>query len=355
MTVLPVEQKQGGTMRPKIFITQPVEESALQRLRAVAEVEVHPDSTKTIAKEDLLRGLRGKDYLFCRLGDRVDADLIGANPQLKLIVTLATGSAGIDVAAATKFGIPVIGRAVGGQGTSGIVEETADLTWALLMAVARRILEGDRLVRSGVFPGPHSMHLLGAGVYGRNIGIVGMGKIGRAIARRAQAFGMGIFYYSRSRHPDVEEQLGAACLPFDELLQRADFVCMLPLYSAETHHMIGERELALMRRTAFLINTSRGPVVDQEALVNALRMKRIAGAALDVFEGEPHPELPEELIAMPNVVLTPHIGSAVAEKREIMTNEVVGEIIAFLQGGKPSLLFNPEVWQGLDAKVARDE
>ena len=258
---------------------------------------------------------------------------------------MATGSAGIDVAAATKFGIPVIGRAVDKQkGYSGIVEETADLTWALLMAVARRILEGDRLVRSGIFPGPHSMYLLGSGVYGKNIGIVGMGKIGRAIARRAQAFGMRISYYSQRRHPDVEEEFSAAYLPFEELLQRVDFVCMLPLYSAETHHMIGEREqLNLMKPTAFLINTSRGPVVDQQALVNALCMKKIVGAALDVFEGEPHPDLPEELIAMPNVVLTPHIGSAVAEKREIMTNEIVNEIIAFPQGKEPSHPFNPEV------------
>ncbi len=331
-------------IRPKIFITQPIEASALQRLQAVAEVEVHPDATKTIMKEDLLSGLTGKDYLFCRLGDRVDADVIGANPQLKLIVTLATGSAGIDVAAATKLGIPVIGRVVDKQGNSSIIEETADLTWALLMAVARRILEGDRLVRSGVFPGPHSMYLLGTGVYGKRIGIVGMGKIGRAIARRARAFGMGIFYYSRTRHPDVEEQFGAAYLPFDELLQTVDFVCMLPLYSAETHHMIGERELALMKGTAFLINTSRGPVVDQAALVKALSRKQIAGAALDVFEGEPHPDLPAELTAMPNVVLTPHLGSAVAEKREIMTNDIVSEILAFAQGRKPSLLFNPEVW-----------
>lgn len=330
-------------MKVKMFVTQPIEESALKRLQAIAEVEVHPDATKTIAKEDLLRGVRGKDYLFCRLGDRVDADIIGANTQLRLIVTMATGSAGIDVAAATKFRIPVIGRAVDKQGNSGIVEETADLTWALLMALARRILEGDRLVRSGIFPGPHSMYLLGSGVYGKNIGIVGMGKIGRAIARRAQAFGMRISYYSKRRHPDVEEQFSAAYLPLDDLLQAVDFVCMLPLYSADTHHMIGDRELALMKRTAFLINTSRGPVVDQQALVNALCMKKIAGAALDVFEGEPHPDLPEELIAMPNVVLTPHIGSAVAEKREIMTNEIVNEIIAFSQGKEPSHPFNPEV------------
>ena len=332
-------------MRPKIFITQPVEASALKKLTACMEVEVHPDATKTIGKESLIRGVRGKDYLFCRLGDPIDADVISANKGLKLIATMATGSGGIDVETATKFKIPVIGRDISNQkeGYSGIVEETADLTWALLMAVARRILEGDRLVRSGIFPGPHSMYLLGSGVYGKSIGIVGMGKIGRAVSRRARAFGMNIYYYSRKRHPDVEQEFNAACLPFDELLQKVDFVCMVPQYSAETHHMIGEKQLSLMRPTAFLINTSRGSVVDQDALVNALRMKRIAGAALDVFEGEPYPALPKELIAMPNCVLTPHMGSAVAEKREIMVNEIVDEIIAFSEGKAPSHPFNPEV------------
>ena len=230
-------------MKVKMFVTQPIEASALKKLTALMEVEVHPDSTKTIAKEDLIRGIQGKDVLFCRLGDQIDADVISANKNVKLIATMATGSGGIDVGTATKFKIPVIGRDVSNQkeGYSGIVEETADLTWALLMAVARRILEGDRLVRSGLFPGPHSMYLLGSGVYGKSIGIVGMGKIGRAMARRARAFGMGIFYYSRRRHPDVEEEFDAAYLPFEELLQRVDFVCMLPQYSAETHHMIGEK------------------------------------------------------------------------------------------------------------------
>jgi glyoxylate reductase len=333
------------TLKVKMFVTQPIEASALKKLTALMEIEVHPDSTKTISKESLLRGIRGKDYLFCRLGDQIDAEVINANKNLKLIATMATGSGGIDVKTATKFKIPVIGRDISNQkeGYSGIVEETADLTWALLMAVARRILEGDRLVRSGVFPGPHSMYLLGSGVYGKSIGIVGMGKIGRAMARRARAFGMNIFYYSRKKHPDIEEAFSAAYLPFEELLQSVDFVCMHPPYSTETHHMIGEQQLRLMRPTAFLINTSRGPVVDQEALVNALRMKRIAGAALDVFEGEPTPVLPKELLAMPNCVLTPHIGSAVAEKREIMVNEIVDEIIAFSQGKTPSHPFNPEV------------
>lgn len=329
----------------KIFVTQPIEESAWKKLVSCMEVEVHPDATKTIRKESLIRGVRGKDYLFCRLGDQIDADVIGANRNLKLIATMATGSGGIDLKTATTFGIPVIGRDISNQkeGYSGIVEETADLTWALLMAVARRILEGDRLVRSGVFPGPHSLYLLGSGVYGKRIGIVGMGKIGRALARRAGAFGMGIFYYSRKRHPDVEEKFAAAYLPFEELLQTVDFVCMVPQYTTETHHMIGKKQLDLMKPTAFLINTSRGPVVDQEALVNALCTKRIAGAALDVFEQEPYPVLPEDLIAMPNCVMTPHMGSAVAEKREIMVNEIVDEIIAFSQGERPSHLFNPEV------------
>jgi glyoxylate reductase len=338
-------KEEGKKLKPKIFVTQPLEESALKKLMQFMQVEVHPNSTKTIAKESLLSGVRGKDYLFCRLGDQIDAEVIRANPKLKLIATMATGAGGIDVATATEFKIPVIGRDVSKQkeSYSGIIEETADLMWVLLMAVARRILEGDRLVRSGIFPGPHSMHLLGAGVYGKNIGIVGMGKIGRAISRRARAFGMKIFYYSRRRHPDVEGEFDAIYLPLEGLLQTVDFVCLLPRYSQEVYHLIGERELNLMKATAFLINTSRGPVVDQAALVRALRMKKIAGAALDVFEGEPHPVLPEELIDMPNVVLTPHMGSAVAEKREIMANEIVDEIIAFARGKAPSHIFNEEV------------
>lgn len=339
-------------MKPSIFVTQPIEESALKKLLACMRVEVHPDATRTIGKEALLAGVAGKDYLFCRLGDIIDADVIAAGEKLKLIATMATGSAGIDLAAATQRRIPVIGRDIAGakEAFSGIVEETADLTWALLMAVARRVVEGDRLVRAGVFPGPHSMHLLGSAVYGKAIGIVGMGKIGRAIARRAKAFGMELFYHSRSGHPDVEEGFGALRLPFEELLRRADFVCMLPQYSAETHHMIGERQLALMKPTAFLINTSRGSVVDQRALTKALCEKRIAGAALDVFEGEPEPALPAELTAMRNCVFTPHLGSAVAEKREIMVNEIVDEIIAFAAGKAPARLFNPEALIRLDTR-----
>lgn len=331
-------------MKPTVFVTQPIEESALKKLLTHLEVEVHPDVIQTITKGALLAGVPGKDYLLCRLGDQIDADVINANPKLKLIATMAGSPAGIDVKTATTFGIPVIGRYVDPKlPGAGVTYETADLTWAILMAVARRVIEGDRLTRAGVFPGPHSMYILGSQVQGKNIGIVGMGKIGRAIAKRARGFDMGISYYSTHRHPDVEQEFNAVYLPFEALLQTADFVCMCPWYTPETaYHMIGEKQLAMMKPTAFLINTSRGPVVDLSALIDALVSKKIAGAALDVYEGEPHPLFPQALLDLPNVVMTPHMGSAVAEKRERMSNEIVDEVIAFMQGKRPSLIFNPE-------------
>ena len=211
------------------------------------------------------------------------------------------------------------------------------------MAVARRIVEGDRLAHAGIIPGPHSMYILGSQVHGKNIGIVGMGKIGRAMAKRAHGFDMKITYYSTKRHPDVEAEFGAVYLAFEDLLKTADFVCMLPKYTADTVHMIGETQLGMMKPTAFLINTSRGPVVDLKALTEALLRKKIAGAALDVLEGEPHPVLSREFLEMPNVVLTPHMGSAVAEKRGIMSSELVDDILAFVEGKRPPNVFNPEV------------
>jgi glyoxylate reductase len=332
-------------MKPTVFVTQPIEESALNKLLTHLGVEIHPDPIQTITKESLLAGVPGKDYLLCRLGDQIDADVIAANPKLKLIATMAGSPAGIDVKAATAFGIPVIGRYVDPKHPAGgVTNETADLTWALLMAVARRIIEGDKLTRAGVFPGPHSMYILGSQVHGKQIGIVGMGKIGKAIVKRARGFDMSISYYSTHRHPDVEQEFGASYQPFEELLKTADFVCMCPWYTPETaYHMIGGRQLAMMKPTAFLINTSRGPVVDLQALVDALVLKKIAGAALDVYEGEPHPVFPQALLDIPNVVLTPHMGSAVAEKRERMSNEIVDEVLAFMEGKRPSLIFNPEV------------
>ena len=218
------------------------------------------------------------------------------------------------------------------------------MAWTLLMAVARRVIEGNELVRAGKFPGAQSMYVLGSKVNGKTLGIIGMGKVGKAMARRAQGFNMKVLYTDIIRDAEFEHERGAIYISLENLLKESDFVTLHPLYTPETHHLISEQELSLMKSTSFLINTSRGPVVDQEALIEALRAQKIAGAALDVFEGEPHPELPEDFVAMKNVVLTPHFGSAVAEKREIMSNTVVDIILDFIEGKKPSHLFNPEIY-----------
>jgi len=332
--------------KAKIFITQPIEESALKRLREVLDVRVHSDASRSIEKQDLLEGLRGCDYLFCRLGDVIDADVIESSPDLKFIATMATGSAQIDLEAAARRKIPVAGRRVPKTGfeADSIIEETADLAWTLLMTVARRILEGVELVRAGIFPGGQSPYILGSKVNEKTLGIIGLGKVGKAMARRARGFRMKVLYYDTYRSSDFESEWGTAFVSFENLLKESDFVTLHPLYTPETHHLIGKKELSLMKPTAFLINTSRGPVVDQEALIEALRSKKIAGAALDVYEGEPHPKLPEDFVALKNVVLTPHLGSAVAEKREVMTHTVVDCILDFIAGKKPAHLFNPEIY-----------
>jgi len=333
--------------KPKIFITQPVETSALQRLHQVMDVEIHPDASKSILKEDLIKGISSCDYLFCRLGDIVDADVISANPNLKLIVTMATSSAQIDLKEATRYKIPVAGRRVPTSGfePDSIIEETADMAWTLLMAVARKVVEGNELVRAGIFPGAQSPFILGSKVNEKTLGIIGLGKVGKAVARRAKGFRMKILYYDMNRFPESEGELGVTYTSFENLLKEADFVSLHPLYTPETRHLIGKKELALMKPTAFLINTSRGPVVDQEALIEAVRLKQIGGVALDVYEGEPYPELPKDFVNMKNVVLTPHLGSAVAEKREIMSNTVVDIFLDFLAGKKPETLHNPEIYE----------
>jgi glyoxylate reductase len=332
--------------KPKIFVTQPIADSALHRLQGVMDVEVHEDVSKSILKEDLIRGVSHSDYLFCRLGDIVDADIIAANPHLKLIVTMATASAQIDVKEATRHKIPVACRPPANTGfePDSIIEETADMAFALLLAVARRIVHGNEVVRSGVFPGAQSPYILGSKVNEKTLGIIGLGKVGKAVARRARGFRMEVLYNDVKRFTEAEQELGVKYASFDDLLRSSDFVSLHPLFTPETRHLIGKRELALMKPTAFLINTSRGPVVDQAALVEAVCAKQIGGAALDVYEGEPYPELPAEFVNMKNVVLTPHLGSAVAEKREIMANKVVDIFLDFLAGKKPATLFNPEIY-----------
>jgi glyoxylate reductase len=321
----------------KIFVTQPIPKNALARLREVGSVEINSDSTHIITKSELIDALKRNDYLFCLLHDRVDAEVINSNPNLKLIASMAITPAGIDVAAATARRIPV--TAV----PPFVTEATADLHWALLLTVARRVVEGDRALRSGIFPGSQSMHFVGGEVNGKTLGIVGLGAIGEAVARRARGFDMRILYTKRHRLDEAREAtLGVEYRSLDDLLKESNFVSVNVALSPDTVHLIGERELSLMRPSAYLVNTARGQIVDEKALVRALAEKRIAGAALDVYEREPLVE--QGLIDLANVVLTPHLGSAAIDTRERVSDIVVDNIVAVIEGRRPPNLYNPEIY-----------
>ncbi len=322
--------------RPRIFVTQPIAESALARLRAIADVEVNPDSSRVLSKADLIAAVKRCDILLSLLHDTVDRDVLAANPNLKAVSSMNITQDRIDLAAATELGIPVTNI------PAIVTDATADIAFGLLLAVARNIALGDRLFRQGVYPGSQSNHLAGAAVTGKTLGLVGFGRIGQALARRARGFDMRIVYYDLMQFsPEVEAKLGARYRGFDDLLREADFVSLHPQLSPATRHLMSDKQFALMKPTAYVINTSRGPVIDEAALVRALKAKTIAGAGLDVYEHEP--DVAPELVAMPNVVLTPHLGSAVLELREGMAHVVVDNTIALIEGRPPVSCLNPQV------------
>jgi glyoxylate reductase len=321
--------------RPRVFVTQPIAESALARLRAVADVEVNPDSSRVLDKAKLIEAVKRCDILLSLLHDTVDAEVLAANPKLKAVSSMNITQDRIDLAAATRLGIPVTNI------PAIVTNATADIAFGLLLAVARNIAYGDKLFRAGVYPGSQSNHLAGAAVTGKTLGIVGFGRIGQAVARRGRGFEMNVIYTDLQPLPEAEQKIGASFRPFDDLLREADFVSLHPQLTPDTRHLMGARQFALMKPTAFVINTSRGPVIDEAALIQALREKRIAGAGLDVYEQEP--AVSPELVAMPNVVLTPHLGSAVLELREGMAHVVVDNIIALIEGRKVVSCLNPQV------------
>lgn len=324
-------------MKPRILVTQYIPEEGLAALRKEGEVVFCPHPERPPTREELLEAVKGADALLCALTDTIDAEVLEAAPELTVIANLAVGYNNIDVAAATARRVPV-------TNTPGILTETtADLTWALLLAVARRVVEGDRYMRSGRFQAWQPMLLLGNDVYGKTLGIVGLGRIGAAVARRARGFDMRVLYHNRRRAgAALEEELGARCVPLDRLLRSSDFVTLHAPYTPETHHLFGPRELALMKPTAYLVNAARGPLVDEAALVAALREGRLAGAALDVYEREP--ELTPGLAELENVVLAPHIGSASRETRARMAVMAAQNVLAALRGKRPPNLVNPEVY-----------
>jgi len=325
--------------RPRVFVTQPIATSAVRRLREVATVTINPDASRIIGRRALIAALHRCDILFCLLHDQIDASVIAANSDLRLISAQSITPSNIDVEAATARGIPV--TVVPARTT----EATADLAFGLMLAVARRIVEGDRLVRAKKFPGAQSNYLIGSLLWNKTIGLVGGGGlIGKAVARRAKGFGMRVLYCTpRRKSRDEELAAGLTYESLANLLSKSDFVSIHSPLNTETRHQIGARELKLMKPTAYLINTARGAIVDEAALVRALARKEIAGAGLDVFEHEP--KIGKNLRTLPNVVLTPHIGSAVVEVREEMANIVVDNILAYLRGERPPNCVNPQVLQ----------
>lgn len=320
----------------KVLITTEMFSEAVEVLRRAGH-QVEAPQAGRLSRDQILSRIQEAEALICLLSDRVDEELLSAAPRLKVVANLGVGVDNIDLEAATRRGIVVTNT------PDVLTETTADLGWALLMAAARRLVEADRDLRERGFPGwtfipPH----LGVGVWGRILGVVGLGRIGTAIARRGRGFNMRVLYFSRTRKPARERELGLEYAPLDRLLRECDFVVLTVPLTPETHHLIGERELSLMREDAILVNIARGPVVDEEALARALREGRIRAAALDVFEREP--EVHPDLLPLRNVVLTPHIGSATWATRRAMADLAVESVIAVLAGRRPANLVNPKAW-----------
>jgi glyoxylate reductase len=321
---------------PRIFVSQPIAPSALDRLRAIASVTINKDSSKILAKPKLIAAAKKCDILFTLLHDRIDRAVLAANPKLRLLASMSITPDNIDVEEAIKRGIPVT------VVPPIVTEATADIHFVLMIAVARRLIEGNRLLRAGKFPGSQSNHLAGSFVHGKTIGLIGGGgRIGLATARRALGFGMRLLYWSPRAKPEAERETGMQRVTLDQLLAESDFVSLHPPLNAETRHMISDRQFGLMKPTAFIVNTARGAIIDEKALMRALKKKKIAGAGLDVFEHEPN--LPPRLRDMPNVVLTPHQGSAVMEVRDLMANIMVDNIEALIDGRVPPNCVNPQV------------
>jgi glyoxylate reductase len=323
--------------KPKVYVTRELPERGMRIIKQYFEAEVWPEYGPP-PKEEIIRKARDVDALATLLSDKIDAEVFDAAPKLKIVAQMAVGFDNIDVAEATKRGIYV-------TNTPGVLTETtADFAWALLMAVARRVVEADKYVRTGQWKVSwHPSMLLGRDVYGATLGIVGAGRIGTAVARRAKGFNMKILYYDVvPMPPEIEKELGAKRVDLETLFKESDFVSIHVPLMKETYHLVNEEKLRLMKRTAYLINNSRGPVVDEKALYKALKEGWIAGAALDVFEQEPTP-VDNPLLKLDNVVVAPHISSASHETRSRMAEMVAENLVAFFDRKQPPNLVNPEV------------
>ncbi len=321
--------------KPRVFLTRILPPAVMERLAATTVLTVHP-AARSPDPEEMIAGAREADALLSTILDRVDAAFFAACPKVKIVANFGVGFNHIDVTAATARRIPV-------TNTPGVLtDSTADLAFGLILATARRFSEGDHLVRSGAWPGWEPMQLLGTDVTGATLGLLGLGRIGQAVARRARAFNMRVLYWNRTRlSPGEEADLGVAYRSRDELLAEADIISLHVAYTPETHHLIDAAALARMKPGAILVNTARGLVVDEPALVEALRTRRLAAAGLDVFEHEPR--LAPGLAELPNCVLLPHLGSSTIGTRTRMGMLAVDNLLAAWAGERPPHCVNPEV------------
>ena len=320
--------------KPKLFSTHVLFEEPRKLLAEHFDVEYWTGEERP-PRAEVLKRVAGKDALICLLTEKVDRELLdAAGPNLRIVANVAVGFDNIDVPACTE-------RKVAVTNTPGVLDETtADFAWTLLMAVARRLVEGDRMARSGAWTKWNLDQLCGTDVWGKTLGIIGLGRIGRAVARRASGFRMRIIYNSTTRAPvEIEKELNAEFVSRDAVFEQADFLSLHVPLNAATRGLVGPAELVKMKRTAFLINTTRGPVVQEAALIDALERGLIAGAALDVFEREP---LIPEGLRRDNVVLAPHLGSASVETRTRMALIAVENAIALFEGKRPPTTLNPE-------------
>ena len=325
-------------MRPRILVTRATFDEVIERLRERFDVEDNQKEDTPWAGDELRRRLADKDGILSTGSDRVDAGVLDAAPRLKAVCNVAVGYNNIDLAACSARGIVV-------TNTPEVLDDTtADTAWALLMAAARRITEAERWLRAGNWiQGWKYDRLLGQDVHHATLGIIGMGRIGQAIARRAKGFSMRILYHNRRRAPKtVEKGLGAKYASMEKLLRESDFVSLNMPYSPEVHHLIGASQFALMKPTAVIVNAARGGIIDDAALVQALKERRIAAAGLDVFEGEPR--FNPGFLELDNVALIPHIGSATRATRMEMNLLAVKNLTSVLSGRRPPNLLNPEAW-----------
>ncbi len=322
--------------KPRVLATRPLFPAAQEILNGGCEVE-YWTKPERISKEELLLRVKDKEGLVCLLTEKVNEELLRAAPKLRIAANVAVGFDNIDVPACTKRGVVA-------TNTPGVLDETtADFAWTLLMAVARRIGEGEQLARSGNWKGWDLDQLVGTDVWGKTLGLVGFGRIGRAVARRATGFQMKVLYSDAIRAPlDVEKEVKAEYRDFNTLLAEADFVSVHVPLLADTRGLFDGAKFSRMKPTAFLINTSRGPVVDEAALVHALESGKLAGAALDVYENEPF-ILPG--LKRPNVVLAPHIASASLETRTKMASIAAENVVALFKGQRPPSMLNPEAFK----------